>query len=38
MLYWRAKVAGGTHFFTVNLAGRKRSLLLEQVDLLRAVV
>jgi len=38
MLYRRAKVAGGTYFFTVNLAERNRRLLVEQVDLLRAVV
>lgn len=38
MLYRRAKVAGGTYFFTVNLAERNRNLLVEQVDLLKAVV
>ncbi len=38
IFYRRAKVAGGTYFFTVNLAERKRNLLVEHVDLLRAVV
>ncbi|MGH8581310.1 MAG: REP-associated tyrosine transposase [Gammaproteobacteria bacterium] len=38
MDYRRAKVAGGTYFFTVNLAERNRNLLVEHVDLLRAVV
>ena len=36
MFYRRAKVAGGTYFFTVNLAERKRTLLVEHVSLLRA--
>ena len=31
-------VAGGTYFFTVNLAECKNNLLVEHVDLLRAVV
>jgi putative transposase len=38
MQYRWANVAGGTHFFTVNLAERKRSLLVDYVDLLRAVI
>jgi putative transposase len=38
MFYRRAKVAGGTYFFTVNLAERKRTLLVEHVDLLRTAV
>ena len=38
MRYRRADVAGGTYFFTVNLADRKRSLLVDQVDLLREVI
>jgi putative transposase len=38
MLYRRAKVAGGTYFFTVNLVERNRNLLVEHVDLLRTVV
>jgi putative transposase len=29
MRYRRADVAGGTYFFTVNLAERKRTLLVE---------
>jgi hypothetical protein len=37
MLYQRANVAGGTFFFTVNLAERKRNLLVDHVNLLRAV-
>lgn len=38
MCYRRADVAGGTYFFTVNLAERKRTLLVEHVDVLRAVI
>lgn len=38
MRYRRANVAGGTYFFTVNLAERKRTLLVDHVDLLGAVV
>jgi putative transposase len=38
MRYRRANVTGGTYFFTVNLAERKRTLLVEHVDLLRALV
>jgi putative transposase len=34
--YRRAKVAGATYFFTVNLAQRDRSLLMEHIDALRA--
>ena len=34
--YRRHRVAGGTYFFTVNLAGRRQSLLTDKVDLLRA--
>ena len=37
MRYRRADVAGGTYFFTVNLAERKRTLLVDHVDLLRDV-
>ncbi len=33
--YRRDFTAGGTWFFTVNLADRRRSLLLDQIDLLR---
>ena len=38
MRYRRADVAGGTYFFTVNLAERKRTLLVDHVDVLRAVM
>ena len=33
--YRRLWVPGGTYFFTVNLLERRRSLLVEQVDILR---
>jgi len=35
MRYRRADVKGGTYFFTVNLAERKRTLLIDHVDILR---
>lgn len=35
MRYRRANVPGATYFFTVNLADRKSTLLIEQIDLLR---
>lgn len=38
MRYRRAGVAGGTYFFTVNLADRKRTLLVDNVDVLRMVM
>jgi putative transposase len=38
MRYRRANVAGGTYFFTVNLVERKRTLLVDHVDVLRAVI
>jgi len=38
MRYRRADVAGGTYFFTVNLAERNRTLLIDHVDLLRSVI
>lgn len=38
MRYRRANVKGGTYFFTVNLAERHRRLLVDHVDVLRAVV
>ena len=38
MRYRRAKVAGGTYFFTVNLADRASSLLVERIEDLRASV
>ena len=36
MQYRRADVAGGTYFFTVNLAERKNTLLIEHFDKLRS--
>jgi len=38
MRYRRADVAGGTYFFTVNLAERRRTLLADHVDVLRKVM
>jgi putative transposase len=38
MRYRRARVDGGTYIFTVNLAERRRSLLVDYVDVLRKVV
>ncbi|NYE30151.1 putative transposase [Rhodanobacter sp. K2T2] len=38
MRYRRAKAAGGTYFFTVNLADRSSSLLVEHVAELRQAV
>lgn len=38
MRYRRADVAGGTYFFTVNLAERKRTLLVDHIDILRSVM
>jgi len=38
MHYRRADVAGGTYFFTVNLAERKRTLLVDHVDVLWVVI
>jgi putative transposase len=38
MKYRRATIAGGTYFFTVNLAERKSTLLVDRVDALRASV
>ena len=34
--YRRLWVPGGTYFFTVNLLERRRRLLVEHIDLLRA--
>ena len=34
MRYQRANVAGGIYFFTANLAGRKRTLLTDHIDVL----
>jgi len=36
--YRRADVTGRTYFFTVNLAERKRTLLVEYIDALRMVM
>ena len=38
MRYRRARTAGGTYFFTVNLANRSSHLLVERVDDLRNAV
>jgi putative transposase len=38
MRYRRARVAGASYFFTLNLADRRLSLLVEYVETLRAVV
>lgn len=38
MRYRRAKIAGATYFFTVNLENRSSRLLIERIDDLRAVV
>jgi putative transposase len=36
--YRRANIAGATYFFTVNLAERKRTYLIDHIDLLRQVI
>jgi putative transposase len=38
MRYRRADVKGGTYFFTVHLAERKRILLVDHIDVLRTVM
>ncbi|MCI5146354.1 MAG: transposase, partial [Candidatus Electrothrix sp. AR3] len=38
MRYRRARMPGGTYFFTVNLAERKRTLLVDHIDDLRNAV
>jgi len=38
MQYRRAHIKGGTYFLTVNLAERKRSLLVEEIDKLRNTI
>ncbi|WHZ18747.1 MAG: transposase [Rhodanobacteraceae bacterium] len=38
MRYRRSNVAGGTYFFTVNLADRSSRLLIEHIDALRDAV
>lgn len=35
MRYRRARAAGGTYFFTVNLADRSSTLLVDAIDVLR---
>jgi len=37
MKYRRVKIGGGTYFFTVNLAERKRSLLVDHIGHLRNI-
>ena len=36
--YRRARVAGGTYFFTVNLRDRSSNLLIREIDLLRETI
>jgi len=38
MQYRRADVKGGTYFFTVNLAERNKTLLVDEFDQLRMVI
>jgi putative transposase len=38
MRYRRAKIKGGTYFFTVNLADRSSTLLTDRIDELRSAV
>ena len=38
MNYRRARVGGGTYFFTVNLAQREGRLLVDHIDILRNAV
>jgi len=38
MRYRRARVDGGTYFFTINLMELRRSLLVDYIDVLRKVV
>lgn len=38
MRYRRAGVPGASYFFTVNLAERSRTLLVDHADVLRAVI
>jgi len=35
MQYRRSNIKGGTYFFTVNLAERQRTLLVDEIDTLR---
>jgi len=36
MQYRRANIKGGTYFFTINLANRKKTLLTDEFDKLRS--
>ena len=38
MHYRRANIKGGTYFFTVNLAERKKTLLTDEIDILRSIL
>ncbi len=38
MQYRRTDIAGVTYFFTVNLAERKHTLLIDQVNVLRKAI
>ncbi len=38
MRYRRSNIGGGTYFFTVNLAERSRSLLVDHIDTLREAI
>lgn len=38
MKYRRANAAGGTYFFTVNLANRQNKLLVDYIELLRNAI
>ena len=38
MQYRRADVKGGAYFFTVNLVERKKSLLIDEVELFKATI
>jgi putative transposase len=37
MRYRRAKIKGGTYFFTVNLADRSSTLLIDKIDILSKI-
>ena len=38
MRYRRTKIKGGTYFFTLNLAERKKTLLIDEIDKLRYTI
>jgi putative transposase len=38
MRYRRADVKGGTYYFTVNMAERNNSLLIDEIDILRSMM